>query len=59
MVDLGLLKGGKVRLLRTIDQGNLLKFLLGMRCNKFALIMKDLFSTERQLSSWEVTQHNK
>ena len=29
----------------TIDQGNLMKF-LGMRCNKFALIMKNLFSTE-------------
>ena len=39
MVVLGLLKSGKVRLRRTIDQGNLMK-LLGMRCNKFALIMK-------------------
>ena len=28
-----------------IDRGNLMKF-LGMRCNKFALIMKNLFSTE-------------
>ena len=35
MVILGLLKSGKVRLRRTIDQGNLRKF-LGMRCNKFA-----------------------
>ena len=35
MVVLGLLKSGKVRLRRTIDQGNLRKF-LGMRCNKFA-----------------------
>ena len=45
MVVLGLLKSGKVRLRRTIDQGNLMIF-LGMRCNKFALIMKNLFSTE-------------
>ena len=30
---------------RTIDRGNVMK-LLGMRCNKFALIMKNLFSTE-------------
>ena len=45
MVDLGLLKSGKVGLRRTIDRGNLRKF-LGMRCNKFALIMKNLFSTE-------------
>ena len=36
MVDLGLLKSGKVGLRRTIDQGNLRKF-LGMRCNKFSL----------------------
>ena len=45
MVVLGLLKSGKVELRRTIDQGNLIK-LLGMRCNKFALIMENLFSTE-------------
>ena len=45
MVDIGLLKSGKVELQRTIDQGNLMK-LLGMQCNKFALIMKNLFSTE-------------
>ena len=45
MVVLGLLKSGKVRLRRTIDRGNLTK-LLGVRCNKFALIMKSLFSTE-------------
>ena len=36
MVILGLLKSGKVRLRRMIEQGNLRK-LLGMRCNKFAL----------------------
>ena len=35
MIFLGLLKSGKVRLRRTIDQGNLMKC-LGMRCNKFA-----------------------
>ena len=42
---LGLLKSGKVRLRHTIDRGNLIK-LLGMRCNKFVLIMEMLFSTE-------------
>ena len=44
MVVLGLLKSGKVDLQRTIDWGNLGK-LLGKKCNKFALIMKNLFST--------------
>ena len=34
----------KVELQRTIDEGNLMK-LLGMQCNKFALIVKMLFST--------------
>ena len=48
MVDLGLLKSGKVGLRRTIDQGNLRK-LLGMRCNKLSLIMKNLFSTEMRI----------
>ena len=48
MVVLGLLKSGKVRLRRTIDQGNLMK-LLGMRCNKFALIVKNLFSAEMRI----------
>ena len=38
-------ESGKVRLRHTIDLGSLMK-LLGMRCNKFALIMKNLFSTE-------------
>ena len=32
----------KVRLRHTIDQGNLIK-LLGMRCNKYVLIMETLF----------------
>ena len=45
MVVLGLLNNGKVRVRRTIDQGNLMK-LLGIRCNKFVFIMKMLFSTE-------------
>ena len=45
MVSLGLLKSGKVVLRRTVDRGNLRK-LLGMRCNKFALIMKNLFPRE-------------
>ena len=45
MTGLGLLKSGKVGLRHTIDQGNLIK-LLGMRCNKFVLIMERLYSTE-------------
>ena len=45
MTTLGLLKSGKVRLRRTIDQGNLIK-LLGVWHNKFVLIMETLFSTE-------------
>ena len=48
MIVLGLLKSGKVRLRRTVDRGNLMK-LLGMRCNKFVLIMKNLFSTEMRI----------
>ena len=49
VVVLGLHRSGKVELRRTIDQGNLMKF-LGMRCNKFALILKNLFSTEMRNS---------
>ena len=45
MTVLGLLKSGKVRLRRTIDQGNLIK-LLGVWYNKFVLITEKLFSTE-------------
>ena len=45
MVDLDLLKSGKVWLRRTIDQGHLKK-LFGMRYNKVSFIMKNLFSTE-------------
>ena len=48
MIVLGLLKNGKVRLRHTIDRGNLMK-LLGMRCNKFVLIMEMLFSTEMRI----------
>ena len=48
LIVLGLLKSGKVRLRRTIDRGNLIK-LLGMRCNKFVLIMEMLFSTEMRI----------
>ena len=40
----GLLKSGKLRLRRTIDQGNLIK-LLGEWYNKFDLITKKFFST--------------
>ena len=45
MIVLGLFLSGKVKLRRTIDQGNVRK-LLGIRCNKFVLIMEMLFSTE-------------
>ena len=45
MVDLCFLKSGKVKLRRTIDQGNL-RQLLGMRCNKLPFIVKNLFSTK-------------
>ena len=48
MVDLGLLKSGKVELRRTIDQGNLRKLLV-MRCNKLSFIMKNLFLTEMRI----------
>ena len=48
MVDLGLLKSEKVELRRTIDQGNLRK-LLGIRCSKLHLIVKNLFSTEMRI----------
>ena len=54
---LGLLKSGKVELQRTIDQGNLMK-LLGTRCNKFALIMKNLFSTEMRNPQGTERDHN-
>ena len=36
------------RLRRTIDRGNLIE-LLGMRCDKFVLIMEMLFSTEMRI----------
>ena len=42
---LGLLKSGKLRLRRTIDQGDVIK-LLGEWYNKFDLITKKFFSTE-------------
>ena len=45
MTVLGLLKSGKLRLRRTIDQSNLIK-LLGEWHNTFVLITKKLFSTE-------------
>ena len=43
MVDLGLLKSGKVELQSTIDRGNLRKF-LGIHCKKLTLIVRNLFS---------------
>ena len=45
MVDLGLLKSGKVELQSTIDRGNLRVF-LGMHCKKLTLIVRNLFSAE-------------
>ena len=43
MVDLGLLKSGKVELRSTIDRGNL-KIFLGIHCKKLTLIVRNLFS---------------
>ena len=48
MVNLGLLKSGKVELRRAIDQGNL-RNLLGICCNKLPFIVKNLFSTEMRI----------
>ena len=48
MVNLGLLKSGKVELRSTIDQGKMRK-LLGIYCNKLPLIVKNLFSTEMRI----------
>ena len=45
MTVLGLLKSGKLRLRRTIDQGDLIK-LLGQWYKKFDLIRRKFFSTE-------------
>ena len=47
MTVLGLLKSGKVRLRRTIDQGNLIK-LLGVWYNKFVLITETLLDGTAQ-----------
>ena len=43
MVDLGLLKSGKVELENAIDRGNLRK-ILGIHCKKLTLIVKNIFS---------------
>ena len=48
VIVLGLFKSGKVKLRRTIDRGNLIE-LLGMRCNKFVLIMEMPFSTKMRI----------
>ena len=48
MVNLGLLRSGKVELRSTIDQGNLRK-LLGINCKKLTLIVKNLFSAEMRI----------
>ena len=45
MVDLGLLKSGKVELRSTIDRGNLRVF-RGMHCKNLTLIVRNLFSAE-------------
>ena len=43
MVDLGLLKSGKVELQSMIDRGNL-RIFLGLHCKKLTLIVRNLFS---------------
>ena len=48
MVDLGLLKSGKVELRSTIDQGNL-RQLLGIHVKKLTLIERNLFSAEMRI----------
>ena len=48
MVDLGLLKSGKVELRSTIDRGNLRKC-LGIHCKKLTLIVRNLFSAEMRI----------
>ena len=48
MVVLGLLKSGKVELRRTIDRGNLRKF-LGIHCKKLTVIVRNLFSAEMRI----------
>ena len=48
MVDLGLLKSGKVELRSTIDKGNLRKF-LGIYCKMLLLIVRNLFSAEMRI----------
>ena len=48
MVDLGLLKSGKVELRSTIDRGNLRKF-LGIHSKKLTLIVRNLFSAEMRI----------
>ena len=48
MVDLGLLKSGKVELRSPIDRGNLKKF-LGIHCKKLPLIEENFFSTEMRI----------
>ena len=45
MVDLGLLKSGKVELQSTIDRGSL-NVLLGMHCKELTLIVRNLLSAE-------------
>ena len=48
MVDLGLLKSGKVELRCTIDRGNLRKF-LGIHSKKLTFIVRNLFSAEMRI----------
>ena len=48
MVDLGLLKSGKVELQSTIDRGNLRK-IIGIHCRKLTLIVKNMFSPEMRI----------
>ena len=50
MVDLGLLKSGKVELRSTIDRGNLIE-ILGIHCKKLILIVRNLFSAGMRISA--------
>ena len=59
MVDLGLLKSGKVELQSTIDRKNLRK-ILGIHCKKLTLIVKNILSAGmRFLQGTERTIHDR
>ena len=57
MVNLGLLMSGKVRLRRTIDQGNLRK-LLGIYCKELSIIVKTLLDGNARSVRYGETIHD-